>query len=126
MPAVIGASKIAHIIARPSAEDLLLAAAGSTGLNDELTQIGLQLTEVEVAAGSPLVGQTVADLESGAGGFVVVAIKRPDNSILRATESTLAIGAGDVIVILGHHEALPKLVRRAKSAPNLSYRGARV
>jgi voltage-gated potassium channel len=126
MPAVIGASKIAHIIARPSAEDLLLAAAGSTGLNDELQQIGLQLTEVEVTAGSPLVGQTVGDMESGGGGFVIVAVKRPDGSMQRATEATIGIGAGDVIVILGHNEVLPKLVRRAKTASAMAARGAKV
>ncbi|MGD9720184.1 MAG: TrkA family potassium uptake protein [Pirellulales bacterium] len=123
LPAVIGASKIAHMIVRPSAEDLLCDATGNKALTDELQQIGLELSEVEVVTGSPLVGSSVGDLESATAGCVIVAIKRPDGSLVRATDPQTTIGAGDVIVILGHHEALPELNRRAKSSTTMTYRG---
>jgi voltage-gated potassium channel len=123
MPAVIGATKIAHIIARPTAEDLLQEVAGVKGLKEELVQIGLDLTEAEVVAGSNLVGQTVGELEGGTGGFVIVALKRPDGSVERATNPALTIGVGDTIVFLGHHEAVPQLTRRAKTAFKMVYRG---
>ncbi|MEX2112262.1 MAG: potassium channel family protein, partial [Pirellulales bacterium] len=55
LPAVIGASKIAHYIVRPSAEDMLIESSGAQALNEDLQQVGLQLSEVEVAAGSALV-----------------------------------------------------------------------
>ena len=126
LPALIGATKIAHMIVRPSAEDMLAEAGGTQSLNEELQQIGLQLMEVEVVVGSPLVGQTVGDVESDSGGFVVVAIKRPDGSLARATDPQMALCAGDIAVILGHHEALPKLSRRAKAAGGMTYRGATV
>ena len=46
-------------------------------LKEELKQIGLEMTEVEMKPGSPLLGQALADVEVG-GGFVVVAIRRND------------------------------------------------
>ena len=70
------------MIIRPSAEDLLQDAMGKTYLNEELQKIGLELTEIQLGAGSPLVGQKVGNVEvSGQGGFVVVAIKRTDGSL---------------------------------------------
>ena len=86
LPAVIGATKIAHMIVRPSAEDMLNEEAGAKALNEELQQIGLELTEVEVTPGSALVGQTIGDMEGGSGGFVIVAVRRPDGSLVRATD----------------------------------------
>ncbi len=85
LPTLIGATKIAHMIVRPSAEDLLQETAGKTHLNEELKLIGLELTEIELKAESPLVGQRVGNVEvSGQGGFVVVAIKRADGTVIRA------------------------------------------
>ncbi|HEY2841260.1 MAG TPA: potassium channel protein [Pirellulales bacterium] len=126
MPAVIGATRIAHIIARPTAEDLLLEVSGVKALKDELAEIGLDLTEVAVVPGSALIGQSVGDMEGGAGGFVIVAVKRADGSLARATDPTIKIGVGDSIVLLGHHEAVPQLTRRARTASGMTYRGASV
>ena len=125
LPAVIGASKIAHIIARPSAEDLLLEVTEAQALRDELEQIGLQWGEVAIGPESPLVGKTVGDTEGSVGGFVLVAIKRPDGSLARATDPTAKIAAGDTLVILGHQEALPQFTRKAKGS-TAAYRGLRV
>lgn len=126
LPAVIGATKMANLIARPSAEDLLLDSADAQGLHDELQQIGLQLTEIEVSAGSNLADQTVGSLESGAGGFVIVAIKRRGGSLIRATDPLIEIALGDTILIVGHNETVPQFVRRARAAGNAKYLGARV
>jgi voltage-gated potassium channel len=125
LPAVIGGSKIAHYIVRPSAEDMLIESTGTKALNEDLKQVGLELSEVEVAAGSPLVGKTVGDVESATGGFVLVAIKKTDGTLVRATDPSLGIRAGDVLVIMGHREAIPNLERRAK-ATGMHYRGASV
>jgi voltage-gated potassium channel len=125
LPAVIGATRIAHLIARPTAEDLLMEVVGAEGLKTELTQIGLDLTEVEVAAGSPVAGQTVGEIEAGGAGFVIVAVKRLDGSLERATDPTLKINVGDAIVLLGHNEIVPQLIRRARALGQI-YRGVRV
>ena len=126
LPAVIGASKIAHFIIRPSAEDMLIESAGTKALNEDLQQVGLELTEVEIKNGSPLVDQSVGSIERDNGGFVIVAVKKPQGNLVRATDPNIVVGAGDVIVILGHSEALPNLTRRAKTTAGMSYRGATV
>jgi voltage-gated potassium channel len=125
LPALIGATKIANLIVRPSADDLLMQATGQTRLNDELKQIGLEMTEIELDSRSELVGQSVGSIEiSGSGGFVVVAIKRPDGTLLRAPDAGVKLSAGDVFVILGHSDTLPQLNRRARPRAGISYRGA--
>src|SRR5262249_25364975 len=79
MPALIGATKIAHMIVTPSADELMTRVVGKGQLNDDLKQIGLEIREVEIRPNSPLVGDTVGRVEiSGKGGFLMVAIKRPD------------------------------------------------
>ena len=125
MPALIGATKIAHMIVRPSAEDLLSQITGTTHLSDELEKIGLHLFEVEVQDNSPLVGQTVADVEIGGGGFVVVAIKRADGAIVQNSDATLTLSTGDRFMIVGHKGALPQLSQRARSRAQLQYRGTK-
>ncbi len=126
LPALIGATKIAHMIVRPSAEDMLLEATGNAHLNEELRHIGLELTEIELKPESPLVGQKVGNVEvSGQGGFVVVAIKRRDGTVVRAPDPSEDLAAGDTFVILGHDKALPDLMRRAKPRTT-NYRGVRV
>lgn len=123
LPALIGASKIANLITRPSAEDLLMAGAGLAHLKEELHLIGLEFTEIELAANSPLVGQTVGDVELGGSGFVVVAVKRPDGALLHNPAADTALGTGDVFIVLGHLAALPQLARRSKTR-TVAFRGA--
>jgi voltage-gated potassium channel len=126
MPALIGATKIGHMIVRPSAEDLLMETNGMAALSEELKQIGLQLTEIEVAANSPLVGKTVREIEvSGTGGYVIVAIRRADGSLRRAPEPDFTLAAADQFVLLGHESTMPSLIQRAKP-PATSYRGVKV
>jgi len=122
MPALIGANKIAHTIIRPSADDLLMTAMGQNHLNEELSTIGLQFSEIEVQANSPLVGQTLSDIEVG-GGFVVVALRKPDESIKHNPPMDSTLEENDKLVILGHAQALPALSLRARPRSVTSYRG---
>ena len=123
MPAYIGATKIGHMITRPSAEDLLLNEAGTMHLQEELRQIGLELTEVDLKAGAPLVGQTVANVEVG-GGFVVVAVKKADGSLVRDPKPDVRLEADDIFVLLGHRGTLPRLTRRMGPRAATTYRGS--
>ena len=126
LPALIGATKIAHMIIHPRAEDLLLEATGRVNLAEELRQIGLELHEVEIPAGSPLAGQAVGAIEMGGVGFVTVAIKRPDNTLVLHPGPDVLLAAGDVFVILGHGDSRPQLTLRAapRAAATYSYRGS--
>jgi voltage-gated potassium channel len=124
MPAYIGATKIARMITCPSAEGLLLETVGKLRLEEELKQLGLELNEVELKPSSPLVGQTVADIEvTGSGGLVLVAIKRSDGMLVRDPRPDFRLGAGDVFIILGHSSALPQVARRAAGRVATVYRG---
>lgn len=126
LPALIGATKIATMITCPSAEVLLQETTGTAHLNEELRQIGLEMTEIDIKAGSPLDGQTVGDVEFGAAGFVVVALKRPDGSMIRAPQPETTLAAGDTFIILGHEAAFPQVARKAKAKGITSFRGASV
>jgi voltage-gated potassium channel len=124
MPALIGATKIGHIIVRPSAEDLLMETKGMEALSEELMRIGLELNEIELAENSPLVGRTVGEVEvGGTGGYVIVAIRRKDGSLRRAPEPDVVLEAGDQFVILGHQHSAPELNARANRT-TIMYRGA--
>jgi voltage-gated potassium channel len=122
LPALIGATKISNLITRPSADDLLLQAAGTAHLNEELKAIGLELTEVEVQEKSVIIGETISGVEVG-GGFVIVAIKRADGTLLRNPETDTVLAERDILVIVGHQSAVPRLARRAKPKAQGSFRG---
>jgi voltage-gated potassium channel len=126
MPAAIGATKIANMVTRPSAEAMLQESIGRTYLNDELKQIGLEMMEFELDEQSPLVGQTVGSVESeGPGGFVVVAIKHKSGDFVRNPPPEQPLQSGDMFLILGHIENVPQLVRRAAPRASITYRGSR-
>ena len=122
LPAFIGATKIAQMILRPTADDLLQAATGTKYLNEELKSIGLEMMEINVEAGSPLCEQPLSDVEVS-GGFVIVAIRQPDGHCVRDPKSDVKLGPGDVLIILGHQGSLPQLARRARARTAVSYRG---
>ncbi len=122
LPALIGATKIAQMILRPTADDLLQAATGTKYLNDELKSIGLEMMEINVEVGSPLCDQPLSDVEVS-GGFVIVAIRQPDGHCVRDPKSDVKLGPGDVLIILGHQGSLPQLARRARARTAVSFRG---
>ncbi len=124
LPALIGATKIAHLITAPTAEDMLSAESGLVQLNEDLKQLGLELSEVELTANSPLIGQTIGDVEgAGKSGFVVVGIKGSDGSNQTKPPADRRLSLGDKIVVVGHADAAIQLSRKAKRN-TVSFRGA--
>jgi voltage-gated potassium channel len=121
LPSLIGATKIAHMITRPSAEEMLVNIAGKSKLNEELREVGLELSQIELEANSPLIDQTLADAEIG-GGFVIIGIKR-GNLFARQPPPEFALQNGDAFVVFGHTGTIPKLGRRAKAPAGGTYRG---
>jgi len=121
MPALIGATKIAHMITRPSAEEMMASVVGKSQLNEDLKEVGLEMSQIVLEATSPLVGQTLADAEVG-GGFVIIGIKSGNKFVRHPPPEYLLLG-GDVFVVFGHAGALPKLERRAKARATGSFRG---
>ncbi len=125
MPALIGATRIATMITRHKAEDLLLDSAITVRLAEELKQLGLEMNELELKPGSALIGQFVGDVEiSGKGGLVIIAIKKANGTLDCNPRADLKLEVGDIFVLLGHHNALPQLNRRANPRAGTTYRGA--
>ena len=141
LPARIGAGKIAALITRPSAEDLLTHAESRADLQEELARIGLSMKELTLEPGSDWVGATLAEVEAAGGvGFLVVALHRhaagglgsglgslggPAEEVLRRPPGDTVLAAGDALIVLGYDAALPKLTRKARTEHGLVYRGTR-
>ncbi|MCA9178271.1 MAG: NAD-binding protein [Planctomycetales bacterium] len=126
LPTAIGATKVAQLIIRPSAENLLEQLAHQGSMHEELGNIGLQFDELKMDADSPLVGRTLSNIELHSNhGFLIVGIRRADGTTELNPSPDTSLLAGDVVIVLGHNEDIPRLAERftGKSA-KLTYRGA--
>jgi len=127
MPAAIGAQRLANLITRPSAENLLEASQLHSGLNDELGAIGLHLDELKLPAGSPLIGKTVGDIEvRGNQGFLIVAIRSASGKAVLNPDTDVRLNAGDTVIVIGHGDDLPQLATRYTLTREVTYRGVAV
>lgn len=127
LPTMIGATKIASLIACPTVESLVGDSKAFGRLNQDLESFGLGMKEFPINEGSALVGSTIRDVELiGDGGNVVVALCRPDKSVVRNPKMNDIINAGDRLVILSHEEDLPEVSKRAaQPAEKMVYRGTK-
>ncbi|MEO1497134.1 MAG: potassium channel protein [Planctomycetota bacterium] len=127
LPAVIGGQRMAQLITRPGAEEMLAQAESSADLRHELGQIGLRLEELPVTAGSPLDGQPLSAIElRGNRGFLIVAVRRPEGEVLIDPPGECVLGGGDAVIIVGHAGELPQLARRYAATTEITYRGAKM
>ena len=126
LPAAIGATRIARLITRPSAEEILSTALGESQLQDDLNQIGLTLNEFRIAKESQLAGRAVFEIDFGGNGrCVVVALRKADGEVTRHPPSETIVDAGDTLIVLGVESEMPRLISRATAArPQMTYRGA--
>jgi voltage-gated potassium channel len=117
MPTAIGATKIANLIARPSAEELLMKTVGREILIEQLEQLGLRLQEFPVAKASRLVGQSVGRIEAAShAGFLIIGVHQADGTLLHHPPKDTIIGIGDSMMVLGQGEQMEIL--GFKSSPN--------
>lgn len=113
LPASIGAERLANMILRPSAETLLRQAELPTGLNDDLASIGLRLDELEIQAGSSLIGGSIRDLKiRGETPFLIVALRDANGSVSLNLSASKPLAVGDCVVILAHDDDIPALCAR--------------
>ncbi len=127
LPTAIGATKIANLISRPSAETMLMDEAGVMALNEQLESIGLKIQEFPVGANSTLEGQALSRVEaSSKGGFVIVAIQRADGTLLRHPGRETILSSGDVLMVMARSENLDQLKLATSSRKLANYRGRAV
>lgn len=105
LPAAIGASKIANMIAFPNSESLVADAQQRERLNGGLACLGLTLQEVHVADYSEFVQCKVFEIESvKSTGTIVAAIKSANGTVCRNPGRDTIVEAGDILYVLSHQK----------------------
>lgn len=125
-PASISGMRMANLITHPNALEFLDQSEQRTRLNELLAQIDVQVDELIIPSDSPLLGQTIGDLEvRGKGTFIVVALRKSDGEIITHPDHGLPLLAKDVVIVLGHRGDIPKFNHLFRLKSQLRYRGAR-
>lgn len=123
----IGAAKIAQLIMRPTADELLEQLTHSTDAGVDLSQIGLEFDELVIGPASPLADRALGEIEvRGAHGYLIAAVRRVDGSTIMHPPASTMVGVGDVVVVLGYSDDIPELAARfTRSTPmtGRTYRG---
>jgi len=125
LPTAIGATKVAQLIIRPNAENMLEQLTSESGMKDELGHIGLQFDELAVTADSSVANRKLAELEIRSNhGFLVVAIRKADGAMLMNPDGETTLHSGDVVVVLGRGNDIIQLAERfAVVRKTMIYRG---
>lgn len=107
LPAHIGADRIAHLILHPNALELLGAQTRSRiDFEHHLSELGLDLEEIEIGPNSPWLNRSVSEVERGGQGrLLAVAILRKEGGtdLNPSPEKTLVLGDALVILRRGGH-----------------------
>ncbi len=125
LPVEIGAERIAHNITHPAALDFLREDESRQNLNELLSQIDVQFDELTIDANSPFASNTLNAIEAkGRGAFIVVAVRKPDGTIITSPSHDFMLHEGDVIILMGHKGDIPKFARRYAMRRAIRYRGS--
>jgi voltage-gated potassium channel len=126
LPTAIGATKIANLISRPAAEEMLLEESGRNVLNEELLQLGLKVQEFNIGSTSRMIGQRLSRIETnGSGGYLIIALRRADGTLLREPPMDTTLSLGDTMMVLGHQAQMETLAFRASPRTETVHRGMR-
>lgn len=128
LPTAIGAQKIAQLIMRPSAENILQQIQSHSAMLDDLNQIGLQMHEFKIESDSDLANQPMSEIEiRGNQSFLVVGVRRSRGAVELDPQPETVLQPGDIVIILGRQNELPEIKRRfAQKRPEMIYRGVSV
>jgi voltage-gated potassium channel len=109
-PYNIGGHRVAQAVLRPNAMDFIELATRTGHLE-------LQIEEVEVGAGSPLVGRSIkASPIRSELGIIIVAVKKPAGKMAFNPAPETTLEAGDLLISLGHRQQLDRLEEMAGGA----------
>ena len=125
LPAAIGASRIARLITRPSAEDLLFGSLDQGTLSEDLEQIGLHISDLRVPANSDLCGQALEHISFGTGNrFVVLAVRSRDGTVSRDPPADYQLSPDDTLIVLAQ-QGVEMRLRQVAEAKEIIYRGVK-
>ena len=98
LPAAIGAQRISTLLTRPAAFELMELVTGRQSLD-------LEIAELALPEACPLCEATLASAEvRKRTGVIVVALKRPDGTMVFNPDSDVTMRRGDTVVLLGRRE----------------------
>lgn len=102
LPAHIGADRIAHLILHPNARELLGGKTRSSiDFEHHLTELGLDMEEIEIGHDSAWAHKRIAEVESaGAGRLMPVAILRKEGGTDLNPGPTAMLMPGDALVVM--------------------------
>jgi len=113
LPAAISALRMSHMITHPATMEFFSNDDGRSRLNELLSQVDIQVDELTIGYGSPIVGATIEDIEvRGKGTFIVVALRRLDGATITHPSQALILSEGDVVIVMGHRGDIPQFVRK--------------
>lgn len=102
LPAAIGAQAITALLTQPAALELMELVTGRQ-------RVDLQINEFSIPEQSPLNGSTLAEAEvRNRTGVIVVAIKRPDDTVVFNPESDLPLRDSDLMVVMGRRDNIDR------------------
>ena len=128
LPTAIGAQKVAQLVLRPTAENMLEEISEQTFLSDELERIGLRFDELNVEPNADIVNRPIGEIEIRSNhGFLIVGIRRSDGTKVINPSPDTQLSAGDIVVVLGHQDDIPMLARTfSEKKQEITYRGAKL
>ncbi len=102
LPAHIGADRIAHLILHPNARELLGGKTKSSlDFEHHLTELGLDMEEIEIGPDSPWARRRVGDVEKEAAGrLLAVAILRKEGGTDMNPDPAAMLMPGDALVVM--------------------------
>jgi voltage-gated potassium channel len=102
LPAHIGADRIAHLILHPNARELLGGQTkASVDFEHHLSELGLDMEEIEIGPASPWVHRSLSEVEKDAAGrLLAVAILRKEGGTDMNPSPTAMLFPGDALVVL--------------------------
>jgi voltage-gated potassium channel len=103
-----GGTRIAASILRPAVVDFL--EFSTLGLAEDVA-----LEEIQVGAGCAMAGRMVGDLEEGSPRLRIVALKRGGEPTRITPDVSMAVAAGDYLVVIGERSSLERLAQLAQA-----------
>lgn len=105
MPALIGARRMAALVTRPNAAEMMDHFADHTNLDAELDELSLD-------ADSPLIGQTIRQAAARQHhNLLIVGIRRCDGQMVFNPNPDAKFEAGDTLVAMGNRDDISKFQR---------------
>ncbi len=125
LPTAIGAQRVAQLIIRPNAEDLLDTVSEQSAITQQLGELGLEFSEVRLPSDSPLIGCPIGAIEiANSKAFLIVGLRKADGTRVLQPELDTQLQVGDTLVFIGHAASVPQLVQSLSTAkPAMTYRG---